>query len=398
VKTVLVVDHDISNLSMISALFKSYQDVRVLGTDSVRRAANILKKVDVGLVLIELAMPEDSGFRLMAFVRKRYPDLPLLSMTRHFTPAIEARIRHFRPIEVFHKPIKPERFMARMIELMALRRGYTIQGISLSSYLQLIGLEQKTCTLLLTQGKRTGTIYCENGDVVAAQSNGTRGTQAVYDMLFWEDAMIEVTESCETVEREINLSITHLLIEGHCRRDEAGGGQPDPIPADTVDREETGSEYGNCYLELTGEGERPFADGLEAGTVTGCDRVTKAKNADAGLPYTPGQSILPLGFQTTVGEDQGVDAYAVYDEHDNLKARSDGADQRLTAFTPSVYFEAVGKLNGMLGSGLKYINIQSCGKKRYAMFQCHRHVVVAAMRAHSRPADLIRTFKDAIPE
>ena len=394
----MVVDRDISNLSMISALFKPYRDVRVLGTDSIGRAASILKKVDVGLVLTELVMPEDSGVRLLAFVRKRYPDLPLLAMTRHFTPTLEARVRPYRPIEVFHKPIQPERFMDRMIALMELHRGYTIQGISLSSYLQLIDLEQKTCTLLLTQGKRTGTIHCVNGGVIAAHCNGTRGTKAVYDMLFWEDALIEVMESCKTVEREINLSITHLLIEGHCRRDEAGGGNPDPIPEDTTDQEETRSEYGNCYLELTGDGEPFPTTGVEVETVTGPDRIAKAKKVFAGMPRTPGQSTLPLALQTAVGEASGIDAYAVYDQQDNLKARSDGADQKITAFTPSVYFEAVGKLNGMLGGGLKYINIQSSGKKRYAMFQCHRHVVVAAMRANSRPADLIRTFKDAIPE
>ena len=397
-KTVLVVDRDISNLSMISALFESYRDVRVLGTDSVKRAANILNKVDVNLVLTELVMPNDNGIRLLMYIRKRYPNLPVLAMTRHFSPAIEARIRPFQPLEVFHKPLQLDRFMARLIELMGLKRGYTIQGISLSSYLQLVELEQKTCTLFVTRGKRTGKIYCRKGEVIAAKSNGDRGAQAVYEMLFWPDAVIEVTESCEAVDRDVNMSITHLLIEGHCRKDEANDGSPDPVMEDDVDRKTMGSKYGKCYLELTGEEDLLSADGRDAQTPPSHEPAPKGGNMSADLAGTPEASSLPLTLQSAVSGNKGIDAYAVYDENDNLKARSDGADQRLTAFTPSVYFKAVGKLNGMLGGGLKYINIQSRGKTRYAMFQCHRHVVVAAMRPNSRPADLIRTFKNAIPE
>jgi hypothetical protein len=301
---------------------------------------------------------------------------------------------------VFHKPIEPEQFMTRLTELMDLKRGYTIQGISLSSYLQLVELEQKTCTLLLTRGKRTGTIYCRDGEVIAAQSNGIRGDQAVYAMLFWEDAVIEVTESCEAMDREINLSITHLLIEGHCRKDEAGGALPDPVQEDSVNRNVLDNKYGNNYLELTGDGERLSGDKLGAETETQDNRddATNGENVSDVLSGESGGSGLSLTLKTAVSGNNGIDAYAVYDENDNLKARSDGADQRLTAFTPSVYFKAVGKLNGMLGGGLKYINIQSRGKTRYAMFQCHRHVVVAAIRSNSRPADLIRTIKDAIPE
>lgn len=397
-KTLLVVDREISNLSMISALFESYRDVRVLGTDSVKRAANILNKVDVNLVLFELSMPNDNGIRLLMYMRKRYPDLPVLAMTRQYTPAIEARVRPYQPLEVFHKPIEPERFMARLTELMNLKHGYTIQGISLSSYLQLVELEQKTCTLLLMQGKRSGTIHCRNGEVISAQSNGTRGAQAVYDMLFWADAVIEVTESCETVEREINLSITHLLIEGHCRMDEAGGTLPDSVPEDGAGRNAQSDKYGSCYLELTGEEELPSGDGRKAENSASHENVTKRENVSAALSGATGGAVLPLTLKTAVSGNKEIDAFAVYDENDNLTARSDGADQRLTEFTPSVYFKAVGKLNGMLGGGLKYINIQSRGKTRYAMFQCHRHVVVAAIRSNSRPADLIRTIKDAIPE
>ena len=394
----MVVDRDISNLSMISALFESYRDVRVLGTDSVKRAANILNKVDVDLVLSELVMPNDNGIRLLMYIRKRYPNLPVLAMTRHFSPAIEDRIRPFQPLEVFHKPLQLDRFMARLVELMELKRGYTIQGISLSSYLQLVELEQKTCTLFVTKGKRTGTIYCRNGVVMAAKSNGSRGAQAVYAMLFWEDAVIEVVESCKTVEREVNMSITHLLIEGHCRRDESNDASSEPTMEDGADRKTGASKYGKCYLELTGEGELASANGGEAEPPASRESATKSEKISAALSGAPEEPALPLSLQSAVSANKGIDAYAVYDENDNLKARSDGADQRLTAFTPSVYFKAVGKLNGMLGGGLKYINIQSRGKTRYAMFQCHRHVVVAAMRPNSRPADLIRTFKNAIPE
>ena len=43
-----------------------------------------------------------------------------------------------------------------------------IHGISLPSFLQLINMEEKTCTINVHSGAKIGCIYCKDGELVGA--------------------------------------------------------------------------------------------------------------------------------------------------------------------------------------------------------------------------------------
>jgi len=67
----------------------------------------------------------------------------------------------------------------------------TLKGISLSSFLQLIEMEKKTCTLTVKAKNQSGMLYFSKGDLLAASSQNLENEEAIYEMLCWEKIVIE---------------------------------------------------------------------------------------------------------------------------------------------------------------------------------------------------------------
>lgn len=88
-----------------------------------------------------------------------------------------------------------------------------IAGVNLSSFLQLIEMEQKTCTIKVFTKKNLGYIYFLNGTLVDANTVSLYEIEALYDILSWKDIVIEVEKNTTNKENHINLPLMHILVE-----------------------------------------------------------------------------------------------------------------------------------------------------------------------------------------
>ncbi|VAW38175.1 hypothetical protein MNBD_DELTA03-1096 [hydrothermal vent metagenome] len=95
-----------------------------------------------------------------------------------------------------------------------------ISGISLTSFLQLIELDRKTCTLRLTSGNRRGSLYFVNGELWDAQSEDECGAETAMRIISWRQVIIDIEEGCPLTVRNIDLPLGFMLIEGVRRGDE----------------------------------------------------------------------------------------------------------------------------------------------------------------------------------
>ncbi|MGD9210257.1 MAG: DUF4388 domain-containing protein, partial [Desulfobacteraceae bacterium] len=97
--------------------------------------------------------------------------------------------------------------------------GY-IHGFTVISFVQLIELEQKTCTIRVRSKNRKGSIYIENGVVLNAKTDKIVGEQAACEILSWDDARIRLENHCKQKQKVITSSLTRLIFEASKRRDE----------------------------------------------------------------------------------------------------------------------------------------------------------------------------------
>jgi len=95
-----------------------------------------------------------------------------------------------------------------------------IQGISLSSFLQMSEMEGSTCTLKVQAGKRTGSLHLLNGNLIDAETGSLKHRDAAYAILSWENAEIDIQKPSGRKKNEINLPLMHILMEALKKKDE----------------------------------------------------------------------------------------------------------------------------------------------------------------------------------
>ena len=92
--------------------------------------------------------------------------------------------------------------------------GGQIHGISLDSFLQMAQMEKTTCTLTVKTADSTGRIYLLKGDLIDADAGDLSGRDAAYEIISWENATIEIENSCAKADNAINMPLMNILMEG----------------------------------------------------------------------------------------------------------------------------------------------------------------------------------------
>ncbi len=219
--TVLIVEDDKSFQLSLTEGFTSYKDTfqTVVANDGLE-ALTILNKTKIDLVLTDLKMPRMDGFELMAHLSSNYPEIPVIVMTAFGTPDMEENLRGMGAFQYIEKPIDFSSLVEKVLAgLESTSKGF-VTGVSLTSFLQLLELDKKTCTLTVHHGNETGTIYFERGDLLDAVSKNNSGLQAAYEIISWEDVKIEIANSCMITERAITEPLGYVILEAARQKDE----------------------------------------------------------------------------------------------------------------------------------------------------------------------------------
>ena len=96
-----------------------------------------------------------------------------------------------------------------------------INGFMLANFLQLINLEQKTCTLKVKSKNKVGYLYLNKGELVNAEADGMDGEKAATRIISWQNVQTEVQDNCRT-ERKVHTPLMHILLNSTHHADENG--------------------------------------------------------------------------------------------------------------------------------------------------------------------------------
>ena len=96
-----------------------------------------------------------------------------------------------------------------------------ISGFGLANFLQLINMEQKTCTLKVKTKNKVGYLYFNLGELVNAKTDGLDGEKAATRIISWQNVQTEIQDSRPT-ERKIHTALMHILLNSSHQADENG--------------------------------------------------------------------------------------------------------------------------------------------------------------------------------
>ena len=178
----------------------------------------------ISLVVTDLKMPGMDGFELLAHIMEHYPDIPVIIITGYSTPEMEHLAREGGAVGYIAKPFLIEN-LARQI-LSTLRReseGGTLHNVSSGMFLQLVEMEQKTCTIRLEDkfSNKKGILFFQEGDLLDARVNDLQGENAAYEIFSWEQVNLSIQNGCALKEKRIHSEMQHLILEAARRKDEA---------------------------------------------------------------------------------------------------------------------------------------------------------------------------------
>ena len=224
IKNVLIVDDDKEMLLALREGFKKYQEsFAVLLAEDGIMALEHLKAGVISLVVTDLKMPRMDGFELLAHVMEHYPDIPVIMITGYSTSEMERLAREGGAVGYIAKPFLIEN-LARQI-MTTLRKeseGGTLHSVNSGMFLQLIEMEQKTCTIRLedkTSGQK-GILFFKEGELLDARVNHLKGESAAFKIFSWDEVNLSIQNGCALTENKIQKELQPLILEAMRQKDE----------------------------------------------------------------------------------------------------------------------------------------------------------------------------------
>lgn len=224
IRNVLIVDDDREMLlTLKDGLLKYKETFSVLIAEDGMVAVKVLKDKAVSLVVTDLKMPQMDGFALLTHIMENYPDIPVIIITGYSTPEMERLAREGGAVGYIAKPFMLEN-LAKYI-MATLRKesdGGTLHNVSSGIFLQLMEMEQKTCTIRLEDkslGKK-GVLFFQDGELLDARVDNLQGKLAAYKIFSWEEVNISIQNVCPKMENKIDSELQALILESARLKDE----------------------------------------------------------------------------------------------------------------------------------------------------------------------------------
>jgi len=118
-KNLLVVDDEkIYLMSLSEGLKQIDSNFNVLIAENGDQAIEILKSVNVDLLLTDLKMPVIDGFELLLYVLKNHPHMPVIVMTAFSNPDVIERLNSMGFSNYIEKPLEFDDLIKRIFYVL----------------------------------------------------------------------------------------------------------------------------------------------------------------------------------------------------------------------------------------------------------------------------------------
>jgi len=196
---------------------------KVLIAENGDQALQIVRDEFVSVVITDLKMPKMDGLALLRTLRRDYADIPVIIISAYGTDKIKEMARKNGALFFLEKPCAIEKIIGAInATLKKESDGGTLNGITPGMFLQLIEMEEKTCTvrLLNPRTKEQGVLFFVDGNLFDARIAGSSGIDAAYVIFAWDNVTVSIQNKCGQKENKINSDLQGILLEAMHRKDE----------------------------------------------------------------------------------------------------------------------------------------------------------------------------------
>ncbi len=214
INNILIVDGDRTMLQTLTGLLKcqgGFLDIHT-ATDN-KMALEMVQTVQIRVVITTLRAEEPSRFELVTRLSREYPSIKVMVMTNNAQPLLRAKISRIPSVIHLDQTHDISMLTKRVFTELQIDYGGHLRGINLSTFLQMMELEGKTCTLQITSKDNVGYLWVQKGQLLAARENLSTGKDAALQIMSWKNVFIDIDYSPQTIKPEISIPLMMLIME-----------------------------------------------------------------------------------------------------------------------------------------------------------------------------------------
>lgn len=219
-KTIVILENKIVELDSLVGIFKKWQqEINILTAKEEEAVINIISSRQVDLIVCNLSLPETNELESLSRLTRSFPFVPCIAIASKGKDSSN-RVMEMGASRCLERPFDTDQLLTHVSELLELSSSGTVKGIPIHSFLQMLETEEKTCTLLIHGKEGTGLLFIRNGILIGAETRELKNEEAVYAILTWEEAVIEIKYLNEQQKQEIDRPLISLIMEAFRQKDE----------------------------------------------------------------------------------------------------------------------------------------------------------------------------------
>jgi len=249
----IVIEDRYANRGSIADICRNWPDqLEIIVAADEDEAAEAFKDPSVCLFICDLSSGYGMRFENLASLTNRFAYIPSIVIIEK-EQKLEERLAAVGAATFLYAPVSPAALRIKVHTVLEKSTLGSVRGVSLHNILQFLESDETTCTLRVSKEKSTGYIYIEQGIVKAAEVEGLLDEEAMYSMLVWEEANVELLHYNGQRPHAIQHSLMAMIIEAFRLKDErdiggqkpqAEGGPEYPINTLITDRDYLAPEMG----------------------------------------------------------------------------------------------------------------------------------------------------------
>ncbi|MEA3466378.1 MAG: DUF4388 domain-containing protein [Thermodesulfobacteriota bacterium] len=344
-KKILILDKDDATLHELLTCLQEYGELEIIVTNERNHVNLALQQLSIDLAVIDIEDTEECCFDLIEALNQQFPKLPIDILFAPLTADMESRLATFNVARRFTKPIEAEATAKDIYNQLTNSATGKLQGLSMTSVLQLVNLEKKHCSLAIQSPSGSGELFIHNGEIIAAQTGALTGIDAAYNILSWDEVNIDLLENHFVIDHQISEPLMPLLIEA---------------------------------LRLKDEQKLPAIP----------EAIATAKTTPKPLSMVEKKIIELFGNTPDVIE------YSLYDRHNNLRFFYSQRTQTRNNLRPYQLRNKAEQISTILHAGdLSHIVVNEKNSLRHLFFPFNDHCITVGLRRYQNIEKFLHQFK-----
>ena len=233
-KTILVVEEHKEFYRLVIEGLKAFgsftakptEDLIVKSASNAKEALGVLTRFRVDLIVMDIDGQAVNGFELLDYMKKGdHRDIPVIVVTTSDSPEIKSKLKHAGVLHYLKKPFILLELLEKVQHALDESSKSLISDFTVTNFLQVIEMEEKTCTIEITSKGKIGYLHLKDGQLIDAEANELTGDSAAIEILGWDGTEMKIEELASN-RRTIHAPLMQMLMEAAKVVDEKNDAAP----------------------------------------------------------------------------------------------------------------------------------------------------------------------------